>query len=115
MDALISVESGGRPGVSGPMTPYGQAQGLTQLLPSTAQGVAKKLGVPWRPDLMSGTSAEAQQYQRALGQAYLAEGYAATGNIRDALHYYHGGPNRSMWGPKTRQYADTVISRIGGR
>lgn len=115
MDSLIQQESGGRPGVLGPQTQYGQAQGLTQMLPATAEAVAKKLGVPWRPDLMTGTSKAAADYQRALGQAYLEEGYGATGNIRDALHYYHGGPNRRQWGPKTRSYADSVIARMGGR
>jgi hypothetical protein len=113
MDSLIEQESSGRPGVLGPKTRYGQAQGLTQMLPATAEAVAKKLGVPWRPDLMTGTSKAAAEYQRALGQAYLEEGYGATGNIRDALHYYHGGPNRRLWGPKTRGYADKVISRLG--
>jgi hypothetical protein len=115
MDSLIQQESGGRAGVLGPQTRYGQAQGLTQMLPATAEAVAKKLGVPWRPDLMTGTSKAAADYQRALGQAYLEEGYGATGNIRDALHYYHGGPNRRLWGPKTRGYADKVISRLGGK
>jgi hypothetical protein len=113
MDSLIQQESGGRPGVLGPQTRYGQAQGLTQMLPATAEAVAKKLGVPWRPDLMTGTSKSAAEYQRALGQAYLEEGYGATGNIRDALHYYHGGPSKKLWGPKTRRYADSVISRMG--
>jgi hypothetical protein len=112
MDSLIQQESGGRPGVLGPQTRYGQAQGLTQMLPATAEAVAKRLGVPWRPDLMTGTSKAAADYQRALGQAYLEEGYQTTGNIRDALHYYHGGPSRKLWGPKTRGYADSVISRM---
>lgn len=113
MPALIQQESGGRPGVRGPMTRYGQAIGLTQMLPGTAQEMARKLRMPWRPDLLTGSSAPAQQYQRALGQAYLEEGLGATGNVRDALHYYHGGPNRRMWGPKTRNYASDVIARLG--
>jgi soluble lytic murein transglycosylase-like protein len=115
MDAVIGVESGGRPGVLGPQTPYGRAQGLSQMLPATAQQMASKLGVPWRPDLMTGTSRDAAAYQRALGQAYLEEGIAATGSVADGLKYYHGGPNRRMWGPKTRRYADTVLSRLGGQ
>ncbi len=115
MDALITQESGGRAGVLGPQTQYGRAQGLTQMLPATAEGVARKLGVPWRPDLMTGTSKEAAAYQRALGQAYLAEGVAKTGNIRDGLRYYHGGPNRNMWGSKTNRYADSILSRMGSR
>ena len=114
MPALIQQESGGRPGIMGPQTKYGRAVGLTQMLPDTAKGVAQKIGVPWRPDLLSGRSEEAARYQRILGEAYLREGLEATGNVRDALHYYHGGPNRKLWGPKTRSYANAVLRRLGG-
>lgn len=110
---LISQESGGRAGVSGPQTQYGQAQGLAQVLPATAQGVAKKLGVPWRPDLMSGKSEAAGKYQAAIGQGYLEEALNKTGNVSDALKYYHGGPNRRLWGRKTNAYADNILRRLG--
>lgn len=95
------------------MTKYGQAQGNTQVLPATGQGLASKLGIPWRPDLMTGTTPEAAAYQRRIGQAYLEEGLSKTGNVRDALRYYHGGPNRKMWGPKTNGYADSILKRMG--
>ena len=110
---LIQQESGGRVGISGPQTQYGTAQGMTQMLPATAQGVAKKLGVPWRPDLMSGTSEAAAAYQKALGQGYLEESLNATGNVRDGLRRYHGGPNRRLWGKKTNSYADNILRRMG--
>jgi len=110
---LIQQESGGRAGVSGPQTQYGQALGLTQVLPSTAQGLAKRLGVPYRADLMSGTSEAAKQYQSAIGQAYLDEALDKTGNVTDALKYYHGGPNRRIWGPKTNAYANGILRRLG--
>lgn len=110
---LIQQESGGRAGVAGPQTQYGQAQGLTQVLPSTAQGLAKRLGVPYRADLMSGTSEAAKQYQSAIGQAYLDEALDKTGNVTDALKYYHGGPNRRIWGPKTNAYANGILRRLG--
>lgn len=113
MPSLIQQESGGRTGVLGPQTRYGQAQGLTQMLPGTAREMAGKLGLPWRPDLMTGTSPEAAQYQQQLGQAYLQEGFDRHGNARDALRYYHGGPNQKLWGPKTDAYADAVLSRAG--
>lgn len=109
--SLIEQESGGRAGVRGPQTQYGQALGRTQVLPDTAKGIARNLGIPYREDLLTGTTPEAAQYQDALGRAYLEEGFKATGNARDALHYYHGGPNRELWGPKTRQYADEVLAR----
>ncbi len=83
-----------------------------QVLPDTARGVAQKLGIPYRPDLMTGKTADAADYQRRIGQAYLQEGLQKTGNLRDALHYYHGGPDRTMWGPKTRAYANSVLNRM---
>lgn len=83
------------------------------MLPSTGQGIAKRLGVPWRPDLMTGTSPQAAQYQQAIGQAYLEEGLAKTGNVTDALKFYHGGPNRALWGPKTNAYAASILRRMG--
>jgi soluble lytic murein transglycosylase-like protein len=110
---LINQESNGRVGAIGPQTPYGQAQGLGQQLPSTAQGIAKKLGVPWRPDLMTGTSDAAKQYQSAMTQSYLEEALDKTGNVADALKYYHGGPNRKLWGPKTEAYSASILRRLG--
>lgn len=84
------------------------------MLPETAREMARKLGVAWRPDMLRNKSPEGLQYQRQLGEAYLKEGFARTGNTRDALHYYHGGPNRRMWGPKTKAYANSVLGRLGG-
>ena len=114
-DALIEQESGGRPGAVGPQTKYGRALGMTQMLPDTAREMAAKVGLPFRPDLLRGTSPQAAEYQKRLGRAYFEEGLAKTGNLRDALHYYHGGPDRSLWGPKTKAYAASVMRRMGGR
>lgn len=108
------MESSNRPGAIGPQTAWGTAKGSMQLLDGTAQEMAAKLGVPYRPDLMTGTSQAASDYQDALGQAYFHEGLTKTGNYYDAARYYHGGPNRSQWGPKTNHYADTFVSRMGG-
>lgn len=110
--AVERQESGGRIGIEGSPTQWGRAAGLMQVLPETAREMAGKLGLPYRPELMTGKSAEAANYQRRIGEAYLQEGLAKTGNMRDALHYYHGGPDRSMWGPKTRSYATSVLSRM---
>lgn len=115
MPALIQQESGGRAGAIGPQTKYGRALGMTQMLPDTAREMAGSLGVPFRQDLLTGKSADAANYQKRLGQAYLEQGLKKTGNIRDALHYYHGGPDRRQWGPKTRAYADSVLARLKGR
>jgi soluble lytic murein transglycosylase-like protein len=110
MPALIDQESGGD-GTA--LSPKG-AMGSTQMLPGTAHQMAQKLGLPFRPDLLRSKAPEALQYQRRLGEAYLQEGLEATGNLRDALHYYHGGPDRRQWGQKTRAYANSIIRRLGG-
>lgn len=112
-DALIQQESGGRPGVRGPKTRWGRALGLTQMLPATAQEMARKVGVPWQPEMMTAKDERGAAYQRKLGEAYFNEGLEKTGNERDALRYYHGGPNRKQWGPKTNAYADQVLARAG--
>jgi soluble lytic murein transglycosylase len=91
------------------------ALGSTQMLPDTAREMAHKIGLPFRPELLRSNEPAALDYQRRLGAAYLQEGFERTGNTRDALRYYHGGPNRSIWGPKTNAYADAVLSRLRGR
>jgi len=114
--AVLQQESGGRVGVAGPETPYGKAFGLMQVQDGTGKEMAQKLGIPWRPDLMRGTDEAAASYQRAVGEAYLREGLERHGgDARKALMYYHGGPDQRLWGPKTRRYADEVLSRIRGR
>lgn len=113
MPALIAQESGGRAGVLGPQTRYGRAIGRTQMLPGTAREMASKVGLPFDESLLRGTSPEAAAYQDRLGQAYLEEGLQKTGNVRDALMYYHGGPDRRLWGPKTQAYAGEVLARVG--
>jgi soluble lytic murein transglycosylase-like protein len=89
------------------------ALGSTQMLPGTAREMSQKLGLPFRPDLLRSNTPEALSYQRRLGEAYFQQGLHETGNLRDALRYYHGGPDRSLWGPKTNAYADSVLRRMG--
>lgn len=105
----INQESGNRPGILGPVTKYGQAKGLTQLLDSTAAEMARKVGVPFNPALLTDKTPVGADYQLKLGRAYLDEGFRKTGNVRDAFRYYHGGPNRRQWGPKTNAYASAIL------
>jgi hypothetical protein len=113
LDALAQVESSGRFGIVGPQTQYGRAKGGFQMLDATAQAMARKEGLPWRADLMTAPTQEGQDYQRQLANAYLQEGLQRTGNVRDALKYYHGGPNRKLWGPKTDAHAEKVLALAG--
>ena len=73
------------------------AVGIMQMLPSTARGLGVK--DPYDPE------------QAIRGAAkYIAEGFDATGNAQDAVRYYHGGPDRRIWGPKTNSYVDKVAA-----
>lgn len=112
--SLIKQESGGK-AQFGPATAYGRAEGSTQMLPATAQQMAKKLGVAWHPELMGdNNSKEALAYQKLLGRAYFDEGMDKYGgDVRKALMYYHGGPDQKLWGPKTNAYADAILKRVG--
>jgi hypothetical protein len=111
--SLIQQESGGKAGVRGQQTAYGVPLGKTQLLPQTAQEMAGKLGLPFRPELLTGSSPEAAAYQEKLGRAYFDEGLQKYGgDVEKALKYYHGGPDESKWGPKTRTYAKAVMARV---
>lgn len=92
--------------------------GVGQIMPETARALAARLGLPYRPELLRGRSAEARRYQDQLTDAAAREAWQAGGNGRDlrtAAMYYHGGSNRDIWGPKTRRYADEVLARIGAR
>ncbi len=109
--AIIGQESGGRYGV--PNAEGSGAMGVGQVMPQTAQALAKWVGLPFRPDLMRGTSPEARTYQDRITEAALQEAWnAGGGNTRTAAMYYHGGSNRDIWGPKTQRYADNIMARM---
>jgi hypothetical protein len=86
----IHLESSGNPNVED--SPQG-AIGLAQFLPSTAAGLKRPINPRNPSDAIDG-----------MGQ-YLREGLDATGNSPSgALAFYHGGPDRAQWGPKTAAY-----------
>lgn len=98
MDRLTMRESGFR-FVQGPPTPWGRAQGPHQILCATA----RELGEHDCSRLMRDAERSAD-----LSARYVRMGYEATGSWHGAAAHYHGGPNRRMWGPKTRAYAAAV-------
>ena len=109
--AVIGQESGGRYGVSN--AEGSGAMGVGQVMPATGKALAARLGMPWRPDLMAGASAEARQYQDAITHAAAQEAWQASGgDPRTAAMYYHGGSDRRLWGPKTQRYAAEVLGRM---
>jgi hypothetical protein len=110
--AIIQQESGGRYGV--PNAEGSGALGLVQLMPTTAKNYAAQLGVDYRPDLLSGTSDAAKKYQDMLADASLKDdwNYAGGDPAKAAAHHF-GGSDTSHWGPKTRQYQQDILGRMG--
>lgn len=112
--AIIGQESGGRYGVAN--AEGSGAMGIGQVMPDTARVLAGRLGLPYRPDLMSGTGPEARRYQDAITDAAAKEAWeAGGGDLATAAMYYHGGSDQQKWGPKTRRYAQEVLGRMGVR
>ena len=97
-----------------PDSPQG-AIGSTQMLPETAESMARKIGVPWNPSLMRGDTPRSLAYQDRLGRAYFDEGLATNnGDPAAAAAYYFGGPDPKLHGPKTVQYVQQVMARATG-
>lgn len=111
LPAIVAQESGGN--YSAVNSDSG-ALGAYQVMPATAQTLAGRLGMPWRPDLMTAATPEGKQYQDAIGQAAVQEAVQASGgDPTQAAMYYHGGSDRSKWGPKTQKYGQEVVARLG--
>lgn len=90
--------------------------GLGQIMPDTARGLSRQLGISYRPDLLRGNSPEARAYQDRLTEAATREAWNyGKGDVRTAASYYFAGPDRSGWGPKTRRYGDDILRRMGTR
>ena len=91
--------------------------GVGQVMPATGKALAARVGLPWRPELMAATHPEARQYQDRITDAAVREAWNAGGggkDLRTAAMYYHGGSNRTGWGPKTQTYARQVLGRLRG-
>jgi hypothetical protein len=114
--ALLMQESGGDYGV---MNREGSgAMGGYQFMPDTARALAKRLGVEYRPDLMSGKkgrSKEGIEYQERLMDAQMEDILAfSKGDVGRAGIYHFAGPNEKGWGPKTRKYQEDILRRYSG-
>lgn len=89
--------------------------GIGQVMPETGAALAKRIGLPWNPNMMASTSVAGKRYQDAITDAAVREAWNAGGQGKDpkaSAMYYHGGSNRKIWGPKTRRYADEVLGRM---
>lgn len=91
--AMLHLESGGRQtnADGSPLTSSKGAVGIAQMLPDTARGVARSVGVAWDESRFRTDPA----YNRALGEAYfrqLCDRYG--GNQTLACAAYNAGPGR---------------------
>ena len=88
--------------------------GVGQVMPATGKALATRAGLAWQPNLMAGNDPAARQYQDTITDGALHEAWnAGKGDPRIAASYYHGGSNRSLWGPKTNSYANDILRRMG--
>lgn len=99
--AVLHQESGFDPNAKGPMTAQGQALGIAQLMPRTAQA----LGVTNPRDPAQAIPAAAKLLAQNLDQY---------GNVPDAVSAYHGGTDQAQWGPKTQAYRNAVTAAYTG-
>jgi hypothetical protein len=90
------------------------AMGAYQIMPDTGRQLARKLGVPWKPELMTATSPVARQYQDALGTAMIKTVIKdGNGDPETIFALYYAGPDRKGWGPRTRKYVKDMLGRLG--
>lgn len=114
--ALRAQESSGDYGV---MNAEGSgAMGAYQFMPNTARALAERLGMDYRPDLMSGAggrSKEGRAYQERLMDAQMKDILNFAGDdVGRAGAYHFAGPNEKGYGPKTRQYESDILRRYSG-
>lgn len=109
---IIAQESGGNYAARNVET---GALGAYQVMPATAQALASRIGLPWKPELMTSAAPEGKSYQDRIGAAAVQEAIDNSGgNPMLMAAYYHGGSDRSKWGRNTQQYAQEVSTRLRG-
>jgi hypothetical protein len=110
--AIIAQESSGDYGA---VNKESGAMGAYQFMEPTARAIAKRLGMAYRPDLLTGRSKEAKEYQDRLGTEQLREAIDfGGGDVGRAGIYHFAGPNEAGWGPKTREYKQDIMQRYSG-
>lgn len=108
--ATIQQETGGRYG----LTSSQGAQGIGQVMPATAQALATRAGIKWQPELMTGTTQAAKDYQDTMAQLALEDSWKyAGGDPAKAAQHYFGGPDPKQHGPKTAQYVQDILGKMG--
>ncbi len=112
--ALLMQESSGDYGA---VNEQSGAMGGYQFMPPTARALAKRLGVEYRPDLMTGAggrSKEGRAYQERLMDEQMKDiARFSGGDPKLAAAYHFAGPNRAGWKDKTAKYQSDIMRRLG--
>lgn len=82
------------------------AKGLAQIMPDTEASLEEKYF--GGEDLDPFDPRDSLDLQGAL----MRENYQASGDWDTALRMYHGGPDRSKWGPVNRDYVPSIRARM---
>jgi hypothetical protein len=110
--AIIAQESGGRYGIAN--AEGSGAMGIGQIMPGTARAIAKRIGLPYRPELLAGTDEASREYQDTLTAEATKEAFDyGKGDPQLAAQYYFAGPNKAGHGPKTQKYGMDIMRRLG--
>jgi hypothetical protein len=114
--ALLMQESGGDYGATN--REGSGAMGAYQFMPDTARGLAKRLGMEYRPELLAGAKArteEGKAYQDKLMSAQLDDIMDFSGgDLGRAAAFHFAGPNEKGWKSKTRKYQEDIMRRYSG-
>lgn len=112
--ALRALESSGDYGA---INRQSNAMGGYQFLPSTAKALAERIGLPYRPELLTGKggrSAQGVAYQERLMDEQMKDALAfSKGDPALFAAYHYAGPNRKLWGEQTRAYQQRFLRAIG--
>lgn len=115
--ALRAQESSGDYGVLN--TQGSGAMGAYQFMPSTARALAKRLGLPYRPELMQGAGGRSKEgiaYQERLMDEQMKDIVRFSGgDPKLAAAYHFAGPNRKGWGKDTAKYQSDILRRLGSK
>lgn len=94
------------------------AMGGYQFMEPTARALAKRLGMEYRPDLMTGAGGrtkKGREYQERLMDEQMKDILAfSDGDLERAAAYHFAGPNERGWKGKTRRYQEDILRRYSG-
>lgn len=113
--ALLMQESSGDYGA---INKESGAMGGYQFMPPTAQALARRAGLEYRPELLTGKGGRTKagrEYQERLMDEQMRDILNFAGDdVGRAGIFHFAGPNQKGWGAKTRKYEQDILRRYSG-